>query len=182
MNDSLTDLILLKGAPGVGKSTAAKFLARHLPSGVLIEVDELRRMVIGVKWTDQSEHRAVLTLGAQLAGGFLQAGFAPVILVDTFSGDKLDGFLGAFRAEHPHGTVCVKVLHASEEALRDRVINREAGGFRDLTISMRINCEVVRDAKPFEELIDTSNLSPPQVAQAIMSALETDGPGMPRSH
>lgn len=163
------DLILLKGAPGVGKSAAAKCLARHFHSGVRIEVDELRKMVIGVKWTDQSEHRAALTLGAQLAAGFLRAGFAPVILVDTFSGDKLDGFLDAFRAEHARARVCVNVLHASDDVLRDRVLNRKTDGFRDLTVSIRINQEAVCDAKSFEKLIDTSGLSPTEVAQAILA-------------
>lgn len=97
VNPAHHDIILLKGAPGFGKSAAAKCLARHVPSGVRIEVDDLRKMVIGVKWTDQAEHRTVLMLGAQLAAGFLRSGFAPVILVDTFSGDKVDGFLNALR-------------------------------------------------------------------------------------
>ncbi|MGH7132348.1 MAG: AAA family ATPase [Phycisphaerales bacterium] len=171
MSAASPDLILLKGAPGVGKSAAAKSLARHFPSGVRIEVDDLRTMVNGVKWTDQSEHRSVLTLGAQLAAGFLRSGFAPVILVDTFSGDKVDGFLNAFRADYPHGRVCVNVLHASDDVLRDRVLNREADGFRDLAVSTRINREAVRDAKSFEKLIDTSGLSPTEVAEAILAGM-----------
>lgn len=169
------DLILLKGAPGVGKSTVAKFLSSHFPSGARIEVDVLRKMVIGVKWTDQAEHRAVLTLGAQLAAGFLRSGFSPVILVDTFSGDKVDDFLNAFRAEHPQGKVCVIGLHASDNVLRARVLNREADGFRDLAVSMRINGELVRDARSFEKLIDTTGLSPTEVAQAVLAALHDVG-------
>jgi len=105
---------------------------------------------------------------AQLAAGFLRSGFAPVILIDTFSGDKIDGILDAFRAEHPQRRVCVSVLHASADVLRDRVLNREAGGFRDLAVSIRINGEVVRDARPFEKVIDTSDLSPTEVASAIL--------------
>lgn len=171
MNPSVHDLILLKGAPGVGKSTAAKALALHLPSGVRIEVDNLRSMVNTVKWTDQSEHRAVLTLGAKLAAGFLRAGFGPVIVVDTFSGDKVDGFLGAFRAEFPQGQVCVNVLHASDAVLRTRVLGRDADGFRDLTIACQINQEVVRDARPFETMIDTSGITPSEVAHTIFTAM-----------
>lgn len=169
------DLILLKGAPGVGKSAVAKCLSIYFASGARIEVDVLRKMVIGVKWTDQAEHRAVLTLGAQLAAGFLRSGFCPVILVDTFSGDKVDDFLNAFRAEHPQGKVCVIGLYASDDVLRARVLNREADGFRDLAVSMRINGEVVRDARSFEKLIDTSGLSPTEVAQAVLAAV----PGSP---
>lgn len=168
------DLILLKGAPGVGKSAVAKLLSSHFPSGARIEVDALRKMVIDVKWTDQAEHRAVLMLGAQLAAGFLRSGFAPVILVDTFSGDKVDDFLDAFRTEYPQGKVCVNVLHASNDVLRARLLNREADGFRDLAVSMRINGEVVRDARLFEKLIDTSGRSPTEVAQAVLAALQVE--------
>lgn len=171
VNPAIHDLILLKGAPGVGKSTAAKLLARHFTSGVRIEVDTLRGMVIDVKWTDQEEHGNLLTLAAQLAASFLHVGFAPVILIDTFSGDKMDGFLAAFRSERPQSRVFVAVLHASDDVLRQRVLNREAEAFHDMTIAMRINQESVHDARPFETLIDTSSLLPIDVARAILTAM-----------
>lgn len=165
------DLILLKGAPGVGKSSAARELARHFDSGVRIEVDELRKMVVRVNWTDQVEHRKVLGLGAQLAAGFLRSGFAPVILVDTFSGNKIDAFLSEVRSGFPDARVFVAVLHASEEVLRNRVANRDADGFRDLTVSFRLNHQAVHALRPFEKLIDTSALSPEEAAQAILNAM-----------
>lgn len=168
MNVASPDLILLKGAPGVGKSTAAKLLARHFASGVRVEVDTLRQMVISVDWTNQAEHRSLLTLSAQLASGFLRSGFSPVILVDTFSGDKIDGFLTEFHAQCPSKRVCVVVLHASEDVLRERLLNRDAGAFRDVGISTRINQESERDLRPFELLLETSNLSPGDVAGAIL--------------
>ena len=168
MNADFPDLILLKGAPGVGKSTAAKLLAQHFPSGVRVEVDTLRQMVISVDWTNQAEHRKLLTLSAQLAAGFLRCGFAPVILVDTFSGDKIDGFLTEFHAQCPSKRVCVVVLHASEDVLRERLSNREEGAFQDVGISMRINHDSVRDARPYEMVLDTSTLSSADVVGAIL--------------
>ena len=174
MNAASADLILLKGAPGVGKSTAAKLLAHHFPSGVRIEVDTLRQMVISVDWTNQAEHRSLLTLSAKLAAGFLRTGSSPVILVDTFSGDKIDGFLAAFRPECPQSRVFVAMLHAADDVLRQRVTSREGDAFRDNTIAMRINQESVQGAQPFETLIDTSNLVPTGVANAILAAIQTD--------
>jgi hypothetical protein len=165
------DLIVLKGAPGVGKTSAACQLETHLSSGVRIEVDVLRRMVVNVDWGDQSEHRKLLLLSSQVAAGFLRLGFAPVVLVDTFSGDKIDAFLAAFRSEWPQGRVFVAVLHASEDVLRERVLRREEGGFRDLTVSMRLNLKAARDLRSFERLIDTSAHSPTEVAQAILAAM-----------
>lgn len=180
MSGASHDLILLKGAPGVGKSTAAKLLARHFPSGVRLEVDALRGMVINVNWTDQAEHRNLLTLSAQLAAGFLRSGFAPVILIDTFSGDKIDGFLAAFRSEYPEGRVCVAVLHASGDVLLERVLTRDADGFRVIDVALRINHESIRDARPFELLIDTSNLSPGDVVGAILRLAGDSAAGVSR--
>lgn len=168
------DLILLKGAPGVGKSTVAKLLAQHFQSGVRIEVDTLRQMVISVDWTNQAEHRNVLKLSAKLAAEFLLSGLAPIILADTFSGDKINGFLATFREESPRSRVFVAVLHADDEVLRQRITNREGGAFRNTTIAMRINQESILGTQPFETLIDTSSLDPTGVADAILTAIQTD--------
>ncbi len=171
MSQRPCDLVLVKGAPGVGKSTAARLLARQFPKGALIEVDTLRGMVIEVNWKDQAEHRSVLRMAAHLATDFLRAGFSPVVLVDTFSGDKLAGFLDVFRPENPDARVFVATLHASEAVLQHRVLHREVGGFRDLAICLRINREVVRDAAPFETLIDTTERSPNEVAETIVAGM-----------
>jgi predicted kinase len=162
------DLILLKGAPGVGKSTTAKLLAQHFPSGVRLEVDTIRQMVISVDWTNQAEHRKLLALSARLAAGFLRSGFSPVILVDTFSGDKIDGFLTEFHSQRPDSGVCIVVLHASEDVLRGRLLSREAGQFRDVGIATRINHEFLRDARPFERVLETSGCSPENVAAEVL--------------
>jgi len=82
------DVIIIRGAPGVGKSELGKALARHFSLGAKVEVDALRKMVNGVKWTDQAEHIKLLGLAAGTVAEFARLGFRPVIVVDTFSGDK----------------------------------------------------------------------------------------------
>lgn len=171
MSSSPPDLILLKGAPGVGKSTAAKLLACHFSTGVRIEVDTLRRMVTNVKWTDQAEHRKLLTLSAHLAAGFLRSGFTPVILIDTFSGDKVEDFLAVFQSEFRQSRILVAVLYAADDVLRQRLLNRESEAFRDTSIASQINQESVHRAQAFETLIDTSNLLPNEVTSAILNAM-----------
>lgn len=168
MNAASADLILLKGAPGVGKSTVGRLLAQHFSSGVRIEVDTLRQMVISVDWTNQAEHRKVLKLSVQLAAGFLSSGFCPVILIDTFSGDKIDGFLTDFHSLCPSKRVCVVVLHASEDVLRERLLHREAGAFRDVAIAMRINEQAISNVHPRGHLVDTTNLTQEKVLESIM--------------
>lgn len=168
------DLILLKGPPGVGKSTTAKLLSRHFPQGVRLEVDTLRQMVISVDWKNQLEHRMVLALSAVLAAGFLRSGCCPVLLVDTFSGDKIDGFLADFRSECPGARVFVAVLHASDRTLCERIMNREVGAFKNVEIATQINHDAIVGVRPFESLIDTTDLSPPEVVTAIMKLVQHD--------
>lgn len=133
-----------------------------------IEVDALRAIVIQVDWTNQNEHRSLLRLSAQLAAGFLQSGFAPVLLIDTFSGDKVGSFLDAFLSERPQSRVFVAVLYATDEVLRQRLLTRDGEAFRDITIAMRINAEGALEAKPFETLINSSSLQSIEVVHAIL--------------
>ena len=94
---SAPDIIILKGAPASGKSQTAKSLARFFPKGVKIEVDNLRQMVISVDWKNQAEHINLLQVSARLAHDFLKLDFKPVIVVDTFSGDKIKNFMATMK-------------------------------------------------------------------------------------
>ena len=58
-----------------------------------MEIDNLRSMVISVDWTNQNEHINILNLSSRLVLDFLQLGFSPIIIVDTFSGDKMIKYL-----------------------------------------------------------------------------------------
>src|ERR1700740_2801409 len=93
MTDQVPDIIIIKGAPGSGKTETGKLLANHFPKGVRLEVDTVRSMVISVDWTNQKEHIQLLDMSAKITVDFLKTGLSPVILIDTFSGDKLNGFL-----------------------------------------------------------------------------------------
>lgn len=72
--------------------------------------------------------------------------------------------------------MCLIVLHAAEDALRERVSNLEEGASRDIGISMRINHASVRDARPHELVLDTGTLSPAGVMGAILRI--TSGPAI----
>ena len=171
MTRRIPDLVLIKGAPGVGKSSTARELAGLVKSGACVEVDALRRMVTSVKWTDQAEHRKLLSLGVNVSCGFLRLGFSPVILVDTFSGNKIDAVIAAFRATIPDARVFVVALHASEGVLERRVLGREAGGFRDIRVSKRINRDVASAVRPFERVIETDEMTPGEVAVKVLNCM-----------
>src|SRR5207248_4837097 len=151
------DVVVLRGAPGVGKSSVAKCLAWQFPGGARVEVDLLRKMVISVNWKNQEEHILMLEAAAGFANDLAGFGFRPVIVIDTFSGDKLTRFLDVLRSLHAARTVRAFALHAEDEQLRSRLALRPADEFKDFTISRKLNRDVLRLRYPGELLIDTTS-------------------------
>lgn len=175
MSLGIPDVIILRGAPGVGKSALAKELAQHFPKGVRLEVDTLRSMVISVDWTNQQEHKDLLQVAAQLTRQFLGLGFRPVLVVDTFSGDKVKPFLDAINEPDLGLQVKTFALHASPEVLARRLAARPQDQFRDLAVSRKLNSDVLKILRPADTLLDTSNQTAQQLGEALINALNEDG-------
>jgi predicted kinase len=163
----MPDVIVIRGAPGVGKSSAAKCLAALCPAGSRVEVDVLRRMVISVSWKDQNEHIRMLDAAAGLTHDLARFGFRPVIVVDTFSGDKVARFIEVLRRLDAGRTVQVFALHATEEALRARLAARSADEFKDFAISKQLNEDVLGVCQSGELCVDTTGRGPEEVARVI---------------
>jgi broad-specificity NMP kinase len=164
------DILLLRGAPGVGKSTTARKLRHMLPTGAIIEVDTLRGMIAAVKWVDTQQHLLALEHAHLLAESFLRRGFSPVLIIDTFSRGKLLGFIE--KLSRPY---LIATLHARWEVLRSRVEQRPDEHFKDLAAIQLLHDEVARNRYPHELLIDTSELSPADTAAELAKWLQDQG-------
>jgi len=164
---NLPDVIIIRGAPGSGKTELGKALAKHFPRGAKVEVDALRKMVIGVNWTDQAEHIKLLGLAAGTTAEFVRLGFRPVIVIDTFSGDKVDGFLARLRQISPAAEVRLFALYLKEEVLASRLALRPAGLFKDFAIAKKLNDDVLKIHRFDEVLIDGSELSSAQLVAKL---------------
>lgn len=168
------DVIIIRGAPGIGKSQVAKVLASHFPKGAKVEVDALRKMVNSVRWTDQDEHIKLLGLAARVTSEFSGMGFRPVIVVDTFSGDKVNGFLQALKQHDAQLHLALFGLTAAAEILAQRLNGRPQDQFKDFEIARQLNADVAKIRRPEEIQLDTSALSPEQTADRIISVLLGD--------
>lgn len=171
MSNPFTDVIIIRGAPGSGKTETSKFLAAHFRKGARVEVDTLRSMVISADWTNQAEHMSILSLSTGVVSGFLRLGCKPVILVDTFSGDKLPKFLAELRGLDSTLHVRSFALVVATEVLRARVEGRPEGHFKNLSVCQEINGELIGNLQPAECIIDNTELTPAATAETIISSL-----------
>lgn len=170
----LIDVLVIRGAPGVGKSTLGKLLTKEFPKGVKIEVDILRKMVNAVDWKNQQEHINLLQVAAKLTESFLSIGFRPVIVVDTFSGNKVTAYLETVRRLRPDVSIQLIGLYASPETLHRRIEARPSDEFKDFSISVKINADLQQFKIPHEHQIDTTDFSPEALVMELQSKLKYD--------
>jgi len=176
MSNEKLDIIIIRGAPGAGKSQSAKCLSKFYPEGVRLEVDILRSMVISVDWTNQSEHINMLNISTKLVYDFIKLGFRPVIVVDTFSSDKIVKYLDNLNQLDKDLSIRVFGLYTSEEELKRRIQSRKKGEFRKYDICQRLNEEVMKKKYAGEYQIDTTGLLAKETAKIIYDHLNNTSP------
>lgn len=158
-------VILLRGAPAVGKSTAAVALVDSLGCGAVVEVDALRAAQARCDWHDRRQHDIALDVAGACVGAFIARDVRPVVLVDTFGRDRLPRCQRAFDESNiPHACISLwanpAVLAQRARTRGDDSANRE--------IADLLNDETARVRWPREALLDTSALDPHQVVLAII--------------
>lgn len=154
-------VILLRGAPGVGKSTLAPLLGELGVVHAIIEVDTVRRMIVGVDWGDRRQHDAALAAAARAAAEFAVAGVSPVLLVDCFGRDQVQRALDLVKASGAEAMVVT--LWATPDVLRARLAER-VGDYDDVSMALLINAEMEAGER---EPIDTSDLTAHQVVDLV---------------
>ena len=162
-----TDIIIIRGAPGSGKSQTAKSLSQFFPKGVRLEVDTIRQMVISVDWKNQQEHIDMLEASAKLVCEFLKFNFRPVIVVDTFSGDKINRYLNTLYQLEEKLSIKIFGLFTTDAELKRRLDARTNAEFKDFPICKRLNDDVLKWKHDNEFQVDTTGLSPIQTAEKI---------------
>ncbi len=171
MSDRSVDVVIVRGAPGVGKTSAVRALRKRISAGAVVEVDHVRGMIAGVRWIDSEHHLVALGVTRGIVQSFLARGFRPVVVVDTFSRGKLKQFVADLTGELDV-RYRIASLHAANEALLARIEGRPANEFREPAISLRLNEEILQNRYPHEELIDTTELAPADVAERLFAVVE----------
>lgn len=167
MQEEKIDIIIVRGSPASGKSQTAKELANYFPNGVRLEVDNLRKMVISVDWKSQQEHINMLQVSTGLALDFLELGFSPVIVVDTFSGNKINKYLDTLNYLNNDLSIKIFGLYTTNDELKRRLELRTNEEFKDFRICQRLNDDVIKIKYDKEFQIDTTGISGRQTAEII---------------
>jgi broad-specificity NMP kinase len=174
MQDKTLDIIILRGCPGSGKSQTAKSLSQSFPKGVRLEVDTIRNMVISVDWKNQQEHIDILQVSTGLVHDFLKLGFSPVIVIDTFSGDKINKYLEALYELDKDLSIKIFGLFTTDDELKRRLDLRTNPEFKDFPICKRLNDDVIKWKHKSEFQVDTTGLSPTQTAEKIYGQINSE--------
>jgi hypothetical protein len=164
MSAPVAEVLLVRGAPGVGKSSAVRAARKLLPDGAIVEVDDLRGMIAAVRWSDRLHHELALAHAALLVNSFLAKGFTPVLIVDTFSRGLADPF--ARTLGRPYR---IASLVADADTLRQRIEGRPANQFRDHDVSLALNAQTRHDRFEHDVLVDTTGLRADEVAARLAS-------------
>jgi len=165
------ETIIIKGAPCAGKSETAKELSKYFTKGVRIEVDNIRSMVISVDWKNQKEHINMLQIAVDMVYDFLKFGFKPIIVVDTFSGDKINGFMDALYQIRKDLSFKIFGLYVTDEELINRIEIRPDDKFKDFAVCKKINDDVLKVKNKDEILIDTTGQTAEETAKKIFDIL-----------
>ncbi|MBA3045591.1 MAG: ATP-binding protein [Candidatus Thermoplasmatota archaeon] len=171
MKKNIPDIIIIRGAPGSGKSQTAKSLSKFFPKGVRLEVDTIRQMVISVDWKNQQEHINMLQVSTGLVNDFLKLGFKPIIIIDTFSGDKIVNFLSTIYQYNKNWSIIICGLFTTDDELKRRLELRSKEEFKDFAICKKLNDDIQKIKHGDEFIIDTTGLLPEQTADIIYTRL-----------
>ncbi|MBB3054296.1 adenylate kinase family protein [Mucilaginibacter gotjawali] len=161
------DIFLVRGAPGVGKSTLTAGLKKLFPRGVTIEVGPFLKMINAFQDGDKKQYSDSLELISDLALRYLEKDYRPVFIV---------GPLKALRVQHLRERLPAEVnfklisLYAGNEDI-DRRIDGRVIGFKDKNVAHVVNSDIMDRILPDDIRFDTTNKNADQVFQEIKEYL-----------
>ena len=164
-------LILIGGAPGIGKSSLARQLKKTFAKGVTLETDELWGCINNVDWYNQEQHLVALQQTFLLAESYFNLGFQPIIVVDVFTNRSL---VRTFELLEKHKTLKpykIISLFMDDSQLKDRVLSR-GEGWKNLESCYYCNREIQTQNTTNQTLINIDGLDKETLAKKVLPIIK----------
>jgi chloramphenicol 3-O-phosphotransferase len=170
MDTPRPDIILIHGAPGVGKSSVAQALQQRLqcPCFEFGWIPEFRRTRLGEISYEEEEAFSFENL-LLVTRNYLRRGFAPVILTDL-----RDPLVQQAPSRLRGRTWVLVTLWVDDDAVLERRVLDEtrSSGYRDWQEALDLNHIITRRPPRRNEVrINTTHLTVPAVVEALLAAL-----------
>jgi adenylate kinase family enzyme len=168
----MSELILVTGPPGAGKSAVAHALAQRFDLSALVAGDAFFAMVdrgYVDPWTEaaQRQNEVVVAAAAAAAGRMTQGGYTVI-----FDGVIGPWFLDSFLAATGLGEVHYVMLLPAEHVCLERVRSRIGHGFTDPDATSHMYGEFARTANSGLRIV-RSTAAPELIATTIADLLQT---------
>jgi hypothetical protein len=162
------DVLVIRGAPGAGKSTLGRGLRRALTSGAVLEVDDFRGMLCQVDWASRDDHDVALDVALEAVRVCLAHERRPVILIDTFSRSRLKSVLEHLTRSDLHHRVLSLWVDPTILELR---LEARTSGFNQWEPSRILNEEVLTNRYPEERFVDATLLDRVAVVELAVACV-----------
>jgi cytidylate kinase len=166
----MSELIVVTGPPGAGKSTVAQILANRFDPSALVAGDAFFAMVLRGyidPWTEAAHRQnEVVVVAAAAAAGRITEGGYTVVFDGVIGPWFLDTFLAATGLDEVH---CVMLLPPEQVCLQ-RVQSRAGHGFSEPTAARHMYGEFARAANSRLGVVRSTE-TPETVATTIAELL-----------
>lgn len=166
------DIVLLRGAPGIGKSTVAKYLAKTWRYGATLEVDQFRSAWNDVDWSDRRLHHHSLQAALSAALELRMRGAIPVLLIDCFNSSHLDQ-VEEFTEKYQLKSKLVTLRATAQE--HEQRLRSRTGKSVNISLAIAMNRNL-SSAHSEEIILDTSRETVEMTAERILATINSDRP------
>jgi len=93
--------------------------------------------------------------------------YKPIIVVDTFSGDKINAYYEKLKLLNKDWQISIFGLYATENEIKKRLDLRSNDKFKDFEICKKLNNDTLKFRHEKEIQIDTTNLTEKETSKLI---------------
>ncbi len=160
----MVSIIIIRGAPGVGKSTLSKRLNDLFHGGVTIEVGPMLKMINQFEDGNSVQYSDTLNAIYLLTLNYLESGYMPIIIIGPLKATRIQmHFLHKLQKEIKY---IVITLIATNEDLSHRIDKRSIG-FKNKTVSYAVNDDIINNYVANEIRFNTSGKSEEEVFEEV---------------